>query len=660
MNHIKNKTEGKKRPSVIWKALVCFSHSLYHVVGDSILGRSFTAYRRADAKLHHERRRALRDDCRPMSPRRAAVLEAVRGSGLFKFFATISSAAAHGPARFYGQFILFYSALGALIHAIEAYIRVEEKINIPLLIIYLSMALMSLPLLFTKRSAVELLIQGRLTRWFFVGLLGLPEDQLAHAAESRRHTGLQKITPYVAFLLAVLAAVLTLWIPPLIVPAAFLLLGLTGMIMAFPETGILLSVMTLPLTLWSNVAFGAMAFLILVTWIGYGIKLLLMRRAIYFNLLDVAVLIFGGAFCLAGFTGAYVTLESVLRGLLGFLIISLYFLITNLMTTRQQQRRCLVGPLVTLGILIVMTLIAAIPSHEPNWLEGSRAGDAIIEAFLAVQTVCREHLRPQDICILLAAIPFIAGLLARQKRLRYKIALLLLLLTCGACLWFWGSLSGLIVALLSLLLFFLLFSHRNFAALLLSLPALACGGVWLYATFEDTIQRGLVRIFEGVHRRGPIWQGTWQAVCDHPYGIGLGSHAVTSVLPSYVESGATAVTETSGLYMTLLLKMGIPGLVILLFVIFLFLQKTFTSLGVSERREDSLMVLSGTVSLLALLGFGILSDAPAAMSTMLLACIILGICSAKENTVLEAWDTTTVSMACSENRVDMMMHHPGV
>jgi len=149
-------------------------------------------------------------------------------------------------------------------------------------------------------------------------------------------------------------------------------------------------------------------------------------------------------------------------------------------------------------------------------------------------------------------------------------------------------------------------------------------------------------------------------VCDHPYGIGLGSHAVTSVLPSYVESGATAVTETSGLYMTLLLKMGIPGLVILLFVIFLFLQKTFTSLGVSERREDSLMVLSGTVSLLALLGFGILSDAPAAMSTMLLACIILGICSAKENTVLEAWDTTTVSMACSENRVDMMMHHPGV
>ncbi len=655
-----NVKKAPKKGSIIWRKLTGFTHWLYHVIGSSPLGKGLTAYRRADALLHHDRRRTHRDDCRPMSPSRLRLLEAVQAGKLFKLISGLFSALARTTAAAYGIFLVFYGLLNVLLFFVGPILRPALSYELMYLFMSGGMVLLGLPMLFSGKPIVQLLVTGRLTGWFFARLLGLPAERLVRPLGAIEKHHAKTVAPYVALLLALGSAVAALWISPLVIPLCFILLCLMGMIFAFPEAGVILSVSALPLVFISNRVLWIPVTVILLTWVAFGVKLLFMHRAIRFNLIDVVILIFSCSLALTGMTGVYVTASSVWTGLLCFVIFSLYFLITNLMTSRALLRRCLVGPCLSLLLVIGIYAIAAVPHGWLDWLLGSRGGNAISGGFEAVRSFLMAQAAPFCLCMPLMAIPFLISLLRQKRRPLYYASVTVIVLLCFFALYLTGSVGALVIAVGCLVLYFLLLSHRCLAVGILAAPAVACGGMWLYSAYAPNVGTLAARVAEGQERRGMLWRGAWQAVCDYPAGIGLGDRAFEAVYPQYAEAGAAAVTHVSSMYMELLLRTGFPGLILLAAVIFLFLQKTFTCLKVSENASDSSKLLGGMLSLVSLLLYGLVSNAPLHLPIVFVAVVVLGVCNAYENTIFDMWDVAQARMNREEHSADCVFHAPGM
>ena len=647
-----------RRRSIIWSRLTGMTGRLYHAIGQSALGRAMTAYRRADALLHHERRHTLRDNCRPMSRARLKLVETVRSSRLLGGIGGFFSLLAYAPARFYGLFLLLNGLFSGAAYFLDAGLLADTFSVDPLQFIPCGvLMLMGFPLLLSGKPMAALLLTGRLTRWFFVGLLGLPDEAVDGDEEKPSAKIFRLLSPYLAILAAGGCAVASLWFHPYVIPSLCLLVALTGMIMAYPETGVILSVSTLPFLFFSRTSVLVSVAVIAVTWLSYVTKLLFMHRTIRFNLIDVAVLLFALSIGLSGMTGGYITTDSVWTGILCFVIFSLYFLITNLLTERDQLRRCLVGPVVTLlGVLAMMGASLA-PDSLWDWLGGSRGGNLLRTALLSVKDMLSAQASAYRVCLPMMAVPFCVGLLMQKgKRLRHYLFLWALLLLSLVTLYLSGAYGPLAVSILCVVLFFLLYHHRALAAGILALPWLAMGGIWAYTLIPHRINGLLTRWASAQTWRETLWRGAWRTVCDYPAGIGLGDRAFSSVYPLYADAAAAGVTGVQSTYVEILLDMGIPGLVLFLFMAFLFVQKTFTCLRVVERLEDHALMLGGMLSYGTLLLYGLFSDAPVYLPMLMTAVVALGLCSAFENTVFTGWDMTVARMSRDQSSADCILH----
>ncbi len=661
MNDTEKNRDEAPQGSVIKRGVFTLTRTLYRLIGSSFIGRVMTDYRRADTLMHHGRRRTLRDDCRPMSQARLRVTEAVRNSSLFRSIGAFFDLLAHAPAYFYGMLLLFYGILNLLAYYVGPMLLSDLSFTFDRVILACVFTLLGFPLLFSPRPIPHLLVTGKLTRWFFVGLLGLPttssEPKISETAMRR----FKVLSPYLAFVIAAACTVAGLVIPPLLIPGVILVAFVISMIFSLPESGVMLATATLPLVIWSTENMMVTAAVIAMTWISYGVKLLLMHRTIRFNLIDVAVLIFSVALGFSGLTGSYVSAESVWEGILCFVLFSLYFLITNLMTERKQIYRCLIGPAVSLAIVLLSAGIASLPSDLWSFLSVSRGGRVLRMGLDGLFSSFSGMAEYHDLCLPLMAIPLLGALLLmKRKTLRGCVTVAVALVLCLGGLYLYGSLSSMAVALIALALMLLLYSHKTLAVSILSLPLLACGGVWMYAYFGERINAVTDRIIAGQIYRNHVLGGAWRMICDHPAGIGLGSRPFAVLYPLYADAGYAAVESVPSLYMELMIYMGIPGLILFLFLIFLFMQKTFSCLKVSERSEDSAMVLGCVTSLMALLIFGLVSSYPSYFSVMLTAVILLGVCNALENVIYAEWDTTVAGMADRTFAVDRVFHAPQI
>lgn len=647
------------RGSLLWRRLTALTGGLYAAVGKSFLGRAMTAYRRADALLHHDRRRTLRDNCRPMSSARLRLVEAAREGKLFKLFSAFFSLLAYAPVSFYGFYLLFYGLLNTVVYFVGPLLRASLTFDLYELYLFAALALLGVPLLFSHKPTVKLLLTGRLTRWFFVSLLGLPEEGVNQGERSRDLSLFKTVSPYVAFLLALLSAVATFWIHPLIIPCAFLLLCAVGMVFAFPETGVMIAVTALPVLFLAPQALLPLAAVIAVTWAALLVKVLFMHRSIRFSLMDIAVLLFAASLCLAGMTGHYVTPESVSEGILSFVVISLYFLITNLMTTREQLKRCLLGPAAALLLVLAAVYVTRLPQGEALW-QSLLGGGGTVKQGMDTVLAALEGVNGYGVCLPMMAAPLICGLLWKKKnRPLWILGVLAALALCVGGLILadaWGALTTVAVCLL---LFFLLHDHRTLAAGLLALPWVACGGVWLGSIFSSKLESVLGTFFEGQIYRGSLGRSVWRLVCDHPAGVGLGDRAYAAVYPLYAETQLIGAAEATSLYADLMVSMGLPGLILCLFTLFLFLQKTFTCLKISGSTADSAVMLGGMLSVVTLFLYGFLSDAPTQWPAVYAAVIALGLCNAFENTVFSGWDMTAARMARDDHHADLVFHASG-
>ena len=441
----------------------CWSAGLYRLVSHSWLGRCLTGYRREPTALLSGETRAR--GMHAMSDRRCRVVRAAEGSRVLAVARRLVHLLADCPARLYGLFFLLYGIVCCLIRLLQPFLIAGRSLDLRGIVFSGILALVALPFAMTRRSLAGAVGSGRVGYALTCRLLGMPEDRVADPCIE---------TPialfYVAAALGGGAAAATVWIHPMIIPVGFLTLGLLCMVLSRPETGVALSALMLPAVwIWER-ALHVLAALILLTWVGYGFKLLLMHRSFRLGRLDAAMLLFGillagGGLCGVRFSGA-----GLRQGLLMAALLSEYFLIVNLMSSRAALRRCMGGVGATLVLIVLLSCVRLLPAEFSGWLDEYRLGAVLTDGMRTAAGFLNALWSASFEQFLVLALPWLFVFLLSRRRLLTAVPCIGLAVLCGWLIWQTHSLLGIGAALLGCLLFALLYGHTSLTVMLSLFP----------------------------------------------------------------------------------------------------------------------------------------------------------------------------------------------
>ncbi len=626
----------KPSPSRLWAGLCRGTSRLYDLVTRSGPGRLLTGYRRVDGALAVGHRAFGRGRCRPMSPARLRLVEAVENGRLFAGLRALFRLLAAAPLSFYGFFGLTYGLVGVLFYFIIPPLSEALAPTTDHLIASAVMAVLCIPLMLTTTPLADAIGRSRLLRTVFVRLLGIPDDRLAGT-----QTKPPAYLPYVAALLGIIAGCGGVFlIHPLIIPGVLVALGVCGMIFTYPETGVVLSTVMLPIIWFSRNTLYVLAALILMTWLSYGIKLLFLHRTIHADVLDWVVLLLGSAMLALGLIAPVGGRETVLTTLLLFICLSDYFLVVNLMTTRAYIRRCLFGVGLAVVMVTVLAYLRLIPIDSLSWLEGSLGGNAIIKAFRGgidrLSGLWAEHSE----LFLVLVFPWLYAYLLHTRRLFRRVLGLLFLALDLVLILMSHSVSALVCIVAVTLLFFLFMGPKWLARGVIALPVVGCGAAWVtyFFPFTDAMITILSR---SRHFKAQLRESLWHMVLDHPAGIGVGEAAFASVYPAYAAPDLGAVSDSGSLGFEFLLAYGWPGALLALTVLALFFQKCLTCLTHTASTRDRAVILGGMTSLVGMIIFGAVRSFITAPRTFFTVILVLAICSAYENILFDESDVLT-------------------
>ena len=615
----------------------CWSAGLYRLVSRSWLGRCLTGYRREPTALLSGETRAR--GMHAMSDRRCRVVRAAEGSRVLAVARRLIHLLADCPARLYGLFFLLYGIVCCLIRLLQPFLIAGRSLDLHGIVFSGILALVALPFALTRRSLAGAVGSGKVGYALTCRLLGMPEDRVADPCIE---------TPialfYVAAALGGGAAAATVWIHPMIIPVGFLTLGLLCMVLSRPETGVALSALMLPAVwIWER-ALHVLAALILLTWVGYGFKLLLMHRSFRLGRLDAAMLLFGILLAGGGLFGVRFSGAGLRQGLLMAALLSEYFLIVNLMNSRAALRRCMGGVGATLVLIVLLSCVRLLPAEFSGWLDEYRLGAVLTDGMRTAAGFLNALWSASFEQFLVLALPWLFVFLLSRRRLLTAVPCIGLAVLCGWLIWQTHSLLGIGAALLGCLLFALLYGHTSLTVMLSLFPLALTGGLW-YTYFHPVSELvaqldRAVRAGTGRHIR--LWPGVFRMIADYPTGVGLGDAAFRAVYPQYAEPGAATAESASSLYLDLLTTLGIPGLAVALAALWLFCSKSFTCLRRCRDRWDRTVIIAGLCTVLNFMLLGVLRSV--GMSPQLFFCLILvmGICSslasvcAEEQEVLAA------------------------
>ncbi|MBE6653245.1 MAG: hypothetical protein E7610_07520 [Ruminococcaceae bacterium] len=647
-----NKTDKGSKPQRRWRSVILDTLNrgtarFYAILGISFPGRIMTGYRRAESRLFGSDRYTGQNRCGPRSAARRRLVEAAEASRVCRWIEWILRAMLDGPTACYGLFFGSCGFWGILLHFVAPFLLDSFSRDMGKVIFSAAMLLLAIPLILTKRTLAEALGNSPLCRRILVGFLGIPRDRL-----SRTGYTCPKVVYGLSCLMGIGAAVCTLFTSPWIIPAALLMIGIVGMVLAYPEAGVVLATLTLP-TVWLDRRFmAAPVVLILLTWISLGVKILFLHRAIRFGLLDRIVLILCFLIPACGLTSAAVTPSTVWDVLCLTVCASIYFLIVNLMTSREYVRRCLTGVWISVAVVTVLAYIRSVPVENLMWLEGSRGGDAIIDGVQnAVDRLSSLWVEHSELYLVLV-FSWLYAHLAHTKRLLKKIlGVVFILLDLGLIL-MTNSVSALFCILAVSVLFLLMLGHKWLSASMIALPVVGCGVYWLQYLFplSDSLQTILSR---SRLYKSQLNESLWQMVLDYPAGIGVGDESFAAVYPAYASPDLGAVSDSGNLFFEVLLNYGWIGFVLMAAILFLFLQKGCTCLRHTAVSKDRAMILGGMTSVVGMMIFGTVRCFIVSPRVFFTVVLVVSLCSAYENIVFAESDVREIEWAgsaCAEDR----------
>lgn len=574
-----------------------FTARIYHLLVVGFLGKLFTAYFIEEQRLCESRLfarlRSFKKSEKIANAVKLSMARSFENSLIFLAIESVTASLIYRRLKTYGAFLFSLGSYGVIAGVLQSLVFADAVLDGRRLFICAVILFASLPLLATKETLAEALLTSKLLSPLLFRWLGVSRDTFTKKESYPKRYA-------VVATLGMILGVLTAFIDPLYYVVVALVAIVVLVIFRYPETGVLLWIACIPLVGFFEHSSILLVCVVLATATSYLIKFIRGKRVFRMKLIDYPILLLsvlyllGGVFSKGGLSSFHSATMYVVF-LLG------YFLTFNLIRTHEWVKRCVVTGIVSAsGACLVGCVQIFTGTLNPSWLDTdlfANIGTRIVSTF-DNPNIFAEYL--------LLLIPFSVACLLHKNSVRKKIWFgisLLLMLVCLVFTWSRGAWLGLIMGML---IFFVIFSKKTVPVLLgavLISPFLS----WLVPTAVAGRFLSIGNLAESsVSYRISAWHGIIELLNQTWWcGIGVGTAAFEAVYPSVALAGTQAIRHAHSIYLQLLTELGIPGFLVFLLIVFLFLQNCFEYLYQVKNQEGRCFVVAGIAAMTAILVMGI-------------------------------------------------------
>lgn len=467
---------------------------------------------------------------------------------------------------------LFYFAFG-LSAALTYLLQISLSSNNPsqTILIVAAMCCLSGGILSgSQKNCYRALSESRILSTLMFKLLGLNRNDVLINA-----TGIGKGGAFFVcgLLFGIIGSFTSVVFTALLFPALICLYSM----FAFPESGAVSLFLVIPFL--TSYQLSVICAIIFFAWI---LKLLRGKRILHLASIDICVLLFAVTVLFGGIVSvspkASMSLALTYLSMLGA-----YFATVNLMRTPEWIKRCAAALSVSFGI----SLTAGVLGQLVELIPSNRAG--IFDEIMSQELLTLFSFNPMLIYMAVATLPIILLKTGMKHESPAKVIIFLTVIASIACFIFGRSRSGLISALIGMVILLLLVSKRSFTFLVpaaIVLPALISvlpSSVISFITGFITSER-----FSSSYRHG-VTKTIERILCDSfAGGIGLGDKAFEKIYPLYANTSSQGIPKISGLYTHITVSLGITGLIIFAVFIIALLRMYFRYYAESNGECSSL------------------------------------------------------------------------
>lgn len=593
----KEKLEEKFYNSVIAKRFRRFTNWLYSLLINGFFGKIFTAYSTEEALFANSRFMQLlgkgNRTGRLVTKLKLGMAKFFENSRILAALGTLAASLIHRKLKTYGAFLLSLGAYGAVTYLIREYVIVREGGSFTDLVTCTILLLLSFPLMMSKDTLATATLKSRILSAFLFDGLGIPKDHFTKSVTfPKRYSAVTAA--------GMILGALTYFVSPTYYVQAALLLVVIALVFSYPELGVLAMIGLVPLSALFSHPSIVLLVTVLLTAVSYFVKLIRGKRVFHLGLVDFAVLLFAVILFMGGVVSAGGVL-SMKAAALSVALMMGYFLAVNLLRTREWIHRCLVAFLFFAGVSAVIGIVQIFTGTlELSWLDTelfSNIGVRITSTFENPNVYATY---------LLLVIPFALSFLIARGTGVSKVPISIGFLLFAVCMvetWSRGAWLGILI---TLPMFFLIYTRRSVPYLLLGGAALPLFSLLLpESVVSRFISIGSASDSSSTYRIS-AWRGVGRMLRENWFGgIGVGESAFSTVYPVFSYAGIQGIRHTHNLYLQILSETGIVGIVVFLLIIVLFIQNCFEYIYRMRKETESGVVVAGLTAVVAVLIMGL-------------------------------------------------------
>lgn len=484
--------------------------------------------------------------------------------------------------RSIGILISSFGFYSTIIYLLKTLIVNQAEITATGVFIGPAIIITSIPLMFSKQSLYSALKNSIIINAVVFKFLGFAEKQNNNETENFNDENFKK-KHIIAYSLGMILGLITYFTSPILVCILAATVLFLYFLLCKPEIGVLAIFLGLPFL----PTMGLAAFGILVG-ICYFLKLIRGKRTFSFELFDLVVL----AFCIIMVSSGVVSVSKTgsLRPALLYTIFALiYFVIVNMIRSQEMIIK-------SIACLMVSGFLTAAYGIYQNYFGTANTTWQDVEMFTEITgRVVSTFENPNVLAeYLILVIPF--GIIAffTMKKTSSKLTSMgytLCTLLCLVYTWSRGSWLGFIFS--SAILFIILYKRAVavYIGALFTIP-------FLPFVLPDTIVQRFLSIGNladsSTSYRVSIWIASFKMIKNFILsGIGVGLEAFKMVYPEYSLAGIESAPHSHSLYLQICVESGILGLLMLILIIFFFLQYCFTGILKTSEKYLKLFISAG-------------------------------------------------------------------
>ncbi len=606
------KNNGKKKLSSMFeKSKICgffygIASYLYDKAGSSIVGKFFSGYKdKNDVKDEKGLFRKASDKAdlsrRVYRPVKRVTSKLVSQSVILKLAQKFMYSFLSTAMNIYGLFFMTAGIGFLAVTLLKTYVLSAGELSFGSVFIASLLILTSIPLLFSKRSLKETVCRSRLASLLIFDWLGGKRAAFENEDPTKGDGRLALVT-------GLLMSSFSWWYEPLSILFAIALCVFAITVLYIPETGVVCLLLCMPFlpSAWLNPA---------IIYIGscYVMKCLRGKRTFRFDNLSITIFLFGLVFIFNGMSPNGYDVNHVFYNVICGM--SAFFLVINLIKSRQWLDRCLNSLCVSGFIVVIIGLLRYSVSR-------------IDVAYLTSVFRCAENEQMVSVFgdrivftgYLMAVMPFmLVGIFSTGKFIKHTS--------------FWGYAAGLVCLYLS-------HDHRAWICFILGLVVFMVlygkkSLAWLMAG-ACTLPFVCLNLPNSVNAGGTLLDKLSRFVSESvSSAVGIGGNAVSFLFGAGIGSFdyLNRISRIrGGLFHRLFTEIGFVGLLLLLIGVFFAFQKNTTMYSKDCSVQGKRFSLGALAAVTSLLSVGLDVDIFTNNTTTVLFWIALGLASCVSGT----------------------------